>query len=431
MAVPHQVTNASTTVRPAPPLDADPERRTRVLIVDDDAMLRKATARVLESAGFQAEVAADGIAAADLLLQGGFDAVVTDINMPGTSGVDLLRTIRAYDMDLPVILVTGSPTVESAASAVELGAMLYLVKPVAPRELTSVVTRAVQKNRLAQTRREALRAFGDGSPEGEPSDRAALAASFDRALESIWIAFQPIVDLKKNTILGYEALVRSREPSLLSPLGLLRAAEQLGRLLELAHRIRKDTIHAFAQLPNKDALLFLNLHTSELLDGALYEAGSVLSDFAQRIVLEVTERGALDKLQDVSARASVLRFHGFRLAIDDLGAGYAGLTSLVSLEPEFVKLDMALVRGIDASPIRQHILRSIVDLAGKLKMQVVAEGVETASELRTIRLLGCHFAQGFFIGRPCEDFVPISGLKMGLTPGASAQAVRSADRKPR
>jgi EAL domain-containing protein (putative c-di-GMP-specific phosphodiesterase class I) len=90
----------------------------------------------------------------------------------------------------------------------------------------------------------------------------------------------------------------------------------------------------------------------------------------------------------------------------------------VSLEPEFVKLDMALIRGIDGSPIRQHIVRSIVDLCGKLQMQVVAEGVETAAEMRTVRLLGCHFAQGYFIGRPAEDFAPLSALKLGVTPAA-------------
>ena len=102
--------------------------------------------------------------------------------------------------------------------------------------------------------------------------------------------------------------------------------------------------------------------------------------------------------------ASVLRFHGYSLAVDDLGAGYAGLTSFVTLEPEIVKIDMSLVRGIDASRTRREIVASIVRLCEELDIRVVAEGIETPEELRIVHALGCQYAQGYHLGRPADLF---------------------------
>ncbi len=393
----------SPTLRPAsasrePSLDAG-----HVLIVEDDDALARAMQRYLQSAGYRAELASNGAAAADLVLRGAFDAVVSDINMPGATGLDLLRTIRAYDLDLPVILNTADPTIQSAAEAVEFGAIQYLVKPVEREVLVEVVARAVGLHRIARLKREALRLLGGDSEQ--PGDRAGLAARFDSALEGLHIAFQPIVDVKVGKIFGYEALMRSSEPSLPSPLDVIHAAERLDRIYEMGARVRELAVRSFAEVPQRDATLFINLHTSELLDASIYSDASPLHRYADRVILEVTERSAIEKIQDVRARTSVLRFHGFRLAIDDLGAGYAGLTSFVTLEPDIVKLDMTLVRGIDSSDMRQQLVRSVVDLCHRFQMVVVAEGVETARELAAVRHLGCDLVQGYYLGRPNRAFV--------------------------
>jgi len=388
-----------TTVRPAP-LVGPETGKPHVLVVEDDALLARALSRVLANAGFEVEVALDGVAATNVLLGARFDVVVSDINLPGTNGVDLLRTIRAYDLDLPVILCTGSPTVETAIEAVELGALQYLVKPVEKERLVAAVQRASDLHHMARLKREALRLSGDAADR--PGDRAGLSSRLDTAIDTLFVVFQPIVDLKKNVLFGYEALMRSREPSLPSPLDILRAAERLGRVYDVGRMVRRRVVASIEQSDDKTSTFFINLHTSELLDATLYEGSSRLTGIAERIVLEVTEREAIDKVEDVKARASVLRFHGFRLAIDDLGTGYAGLTSFVTLEPDIVKLDMSLIRGIDSSPIKQQLVRSVVDLCHQLKMRVVAEGIETQPELRTTRLLGCDFGQGFFIGSPDE-----------------------------
>jgi EAL domain-containing protein (putative c-di-GMP-specific phosphodiesterase class I)/ActR/RegA family two-component response regulator len=374
----------------------------RVLIIEDDPAVSRAFERAIRKIGFSVETTDDGASAAQLLFSTPFDAVISDINVPGATGVDVLRTIRSYSLDVPVLLVTGDPTLSTAIEAVELGALRYLVKPVDIAILQKEVMRAVQLYRLAQIKRQMLREAGRGAEE--PADLAGHASRFARALDQMWIAFQPIIDLKGSKLYGYEALLRSREPSLPGPLDVVAAAERLGKVLELGARVRERTAQALSNLKDDGVHVFVNLHPSELLDPSLYADGSSIMGIAPRVVLEVTERAALQKLHDLGERTSVLRFHGYRLAVDDLGAGYAGLSSFVALEPEFVKLDMSLVRGIDKSRIRQELLRSLVDLCAGLRIKIVGEGVETQSELDTLRELGCQLAQGYFLGRPAQLF---------------------------
>jgi EAL domain-containing protein (putative c-di-GMP-specific phosphodiesterase class I)/ActR/RegA family two-component response regulator len=402
----------SDTVRPGP-LSSDEAQLgagpARVLLVEDNEALAAALVRSLRKAGYVVEHAADGSDATKLLIEGGFEAVVTDLMLPGTSGMDLLRTIRAYDLDLPVLLMTGHPTMETAIDAVELGALQYLIKPVEIDALIKAVARATEYHRLARIKREAMRIAGLAS--SYPGDRAGLESRFKSALETARMAFQPIVDLKKNRVYGYEALLRSREPSMPSPVDVVRAADQLGRTAELGLRVRELAVQSFMRAGD-GVMLFLNIHTSDLLDPALFDAQSVLAPIASRVVLEVSEHSPIDRIKDARARASVLKFNGFRIAIDDLGAGYAGLTSFITLEPDIVKIDMALIRGIDASEVKQNLVRSIVELCGRLGMGVVAEGVETSAELHAVRMLGCAYAQGFFIGRPSDVFQPIDKLRV-------------------
>src|SRR5262249_1405072 len=125
-------------------------------------------------------------------------------------------------------------------------------------------------------------------------------------------------------------------------------------------------------------------------------------------VLEITERGALDEIDDVNKRIVRLREMGFRVAIDDLGAGYAGLSSIAVLEPDFVKLDMSLTRDLAASPLKRRLVSSMVEPGRDLRMCLVAEGVETTAELDVLRSLGCDLLQGYHFARPSPEFVKIA-----------------------
>ncbi len=184
---------------------------------------------------------------------------------------------------------------------------------------------------------------------------------------------------------------------------VLDAAERLTRLPELGRRIRSLAFEALGRAPG-DAALFINLHPQDLLDGRLYEDLSVLAD-ARSFVLELTERSSLEAVDDVQARVRRLRDLGCRIAIDDLGAGYAELASFVALEPEIVKLDMSLVRGADQSPLKRKLIHSLTSVCLDLGVLVVAEGIETEGERNALADLGCQLAQGYFFGRPEPEFV--------------------------
>src|SRR5207249_3176222 len=134
-----------------------------------------------------------------------------------------------------------------------------------------------------------------------------------------------------------------------------------------------------ARLP-VETMVYVNLHPRDLDDRALYAASEPLSKVASRCILEVSERASLDLVKDARARISDLRAMGYRIAMDDLGAGHAGLATFAHLEPDVVKLDMALVRGADKEPLRRKLIRSISDLCKELKMLVITEGVETVAE---------------------------------------------------
>jgi EAL domain-containing protein (putative c-di-GMP-specific phosphodiesterase class I) len=125
---------------------------------------------------------------------------------------------------------------------------------------------------------------------------------------------------------------------------------------------------------------------------------------AHRVVLEITERASLDNVKDVSSRVKKLKEIGFRIAIDDLGAGYAGLASFTQLDPEVVKIDMSLTRNIDTHHQKQSIVRSMKKLCDDLRVLMVVEGVETKAERDTLVSLGCDIFQGYLFAKPQPGF---------------------------
>jgi EAL domain-containing protein (putative c-di-GMP-specific phosphodiesterase class I) len=351
---------------------------------------------LLEQEGFDVLTAGDGAQALGLIAGGEFEAVLSDIVMPDVGGLELLRAVRERDLDLPVVLMTGNPDVNSAARAVDYGALRYLIKPVEPAELVDVAQTAVRLNRLARVKREVLMHLGlEGRLIG---DRAGLEANFGRALETLWMAFQPIFSAD-GTLWGSEALMRTSTPPLKQPLAMLEAALRLERMTELGRAVREH-VAAIFPLRGLPGPVSVNLHPQDLGDEQLYRADSPLSGMAREIILELTEQAPLVQIADVRARVRRLKELGFRIAIDDLGAGYAGLGCFVALEPDIVKLDLSLVRNLDREPMKRRLVRSLVEVCHDSSILVVAEGVETDEEHEALVDLGCDLLQGFCLARP-------------------------------
>lgn len=372
-----------------------------VLLVDDDEIVRVAYARVLKSKGHKVTTASDGGEAIRHVSSGPFDVIVSDVAMPSTDGLEFLRTVREHDLDVPVILITGGPELGQAMRAVEHGAFRYLPKPVEAGTLTDVVERAARLHLMAKLKRQALELVeSSGPPLG---DRASLEARFEKAMAGMWMAFQPIIDWKEKRIAGYEALLRTEESTLARPDHFITVAERLGRLRELSRQARAAVVARASEAP-EGVLLFVNLHASDLEDPELYEPQAPLAKIASRVILEITERASLDGVKDLRSSVAKLRHLGFRIAVDDLGAGYAGLTSYAQLEPEVVKIDMSLVRNIEDAPAKQRVVKSITRLCEEMGVITVAEGIETVKERDMVVGLGCQMLQGFLFARPERPF---------------------------
>lgn len=368
--------------------------RAAVLIVDDDDVFLKACVRMLEGWGLEAVACASVEAALGLVRERDFDVILSDINLPDASGIELLRGVRGHDKDVPVILMTGGPELETARLAVECGAQSYLIKPLSMGELKEAMERHIQSHRELRRQRRILAVSDQQAQETE-----ILRLKFRRALDGMWMAFQPIVSWSTKSVVAYEALLRTKDPILNVPAEILAVAEKLGEIHTLGHRTRGIIAEIMAEHPDLPGV-FVNLHVLDLLDEQLYSTTSPLYPFAARIHFEITERMAIEKVPDTHERIERLRKLGYRIAVDDLGEGYSGLNSFASLEPDAVKLDMSLIRGIEKTPTKRHLVRALASLCRELGTPLVAEGVETQAELDTLLELGADWLQGFLFARP-------------------------------
>ncbi|HEY1956458.1 MAG TPA: EAL domain-containing protein [Polyangiaceae bacterium] len=375
--------------------------RPRILVAEDDDLGRRLLQRIFASLPYDVTIVADGALAIEAFRDGGFDVVVSDVVMPKLDGIGLLRAIRELDLEVPVLLLTGAPDMPSAITAIELGAFGYVTKPFDIDHLRGLISRAVSLSKLARAKRDAMTALD--SDHARAGDRVGLDVVFGRAMRTLWMAYQPIVRVADRSLFGYEALMRTREPALPHPGAVLEAAERLGRVHKLGERVRTCAAEPI-EGAGASATLFVNLHASELADDMLLASDAPLSRIATRVVLEITERASLEDVDDVRGRVRALRDLGYRIAVDDLGAGYAGLTSFTLLEPEVVKLDMELVRGIDTHRTRRSIVMSMVTLCHEMGATVVAEGVETAAERDALVDLGCDLLQGYLFAKPAPPF---------------------------
>ena len=392
-----------------------------VLLVDDEPEAQRGFARVLRARGHEVTTASRGTEAMAKLSAGHFDVLVSDIAMPDMDGIQLLREVRRRDLLVPVILATGQPAVKTAAEAVEMGAFQYLIKPIRKDSLCQVVEHAVRMHRMARTKQEASELLGKSAALG--GDRAGLEASFDRTVESLWMAYQPIVDVRTRTLYAYESLLRSNEPALPHPGSVLDAAERLERLDVLGRAIRSKSASEVAKSPQVPRL-FVNLHVRDLLDPDLVNPDAPLSKIAKRVVLEITERSSLEDVRDARTRVAALREMGFRIAVDDMGAGYAGLSSFALLEPEVVKLDMSLIRDVHKNATKSKVVRSMIELSRGMGIEVVAEGVETADERDTLIELGCDLLQGYLFAKPGKPFPNVDWGDLSA-PGADPSRPRA------
>jgi len=234
------------------------------------------------------------------------------------------------------------------------------------------------------------------------------------------LVFQPVVDLVRGEVVGYEALARFGGAGLRTPGPYLAAAERTGRAAELEAHLLAQALAARAGVP---AGCFLAVNVSPVLLAdpvvtALLRAAGDLSG----LVLELTEHVPVDNLGALRKRIDALRDRGALLALDDTGAGWSGLRQVAELRPDIVKLDKSLVTDVDRDEVKQGLVELVGQFVSRLGSRLLVEGVERFEELDAVSRLGVPLAQGWLLGRPSIRW---SQLPAGV---AEALAVRTAHR---
>ena len=376
----------------------------RVLVIDDELAVLRVVGLLLERNGFSVDTASSAPEGLELLKTRRYHVVLSDIIMPELSGVEFLREMRRYDMDVPVILMTAGPTLDSALDAIAYGAQQYLLKPVEPDALVQSVGRAAALGELARLKRSALASAAKTGIEPMPfGDRATLEVILKRAFDSITVVFQPIVSVKNRTVLGYEAFMRCDEGLFANYAQLLAASERIGWRTTLARTLFHRIGESIGDLPEQ-ALLFVNMHPLDAQEGLILGPEAPLEPIAGSVVLDVSERCPSDHLLALAREAELIRGAGYRIAIDDLGTGPSGLAAFTRLSPAFAKLDRSLFIGLDRDPACAQVVRAMTALCKELNTPLIAEGVETVGERDALAAIGIDLMQGNIFSKPAKGF---------------------------
>jgi len=223
----------------------------------------------------------------------------------------------------------------------------------------------------------------------------------DRAFEFV---YQPIIRSKSLEVFGYEALCRPTHSSFASPADLVRAAERAGRIVDLGRVLREGAVGPMQELP-ETFHLFINLHPQELNDPKLVSLEPFLKPWVDRVVFEVTSSRAIVDHQRLKNTMQKLHAHGFKVALDDLSSGYMGLNSVAQLEPDFIKLNTAMLRGISDDERAFRLVKHFIEHCVDENIEVIAHGIESPEDEAIAVNLGCPLLlQGYYFGKGQPTF---------------------------
>ena len=382
----------------------------RIVIVDDDPFMLKLMTRMLDRLGCTQAVACEGGeagvrhmsapgAAADLLF--------LDINMPGLDGVEFIRRLVDLRYDGRVVLVSGENdrTLDSVRRLVEvhrLKSLGFLQKPLKFEAVQKLIDQLKPREPASTPDRTSQRPFE------VKQLRAAIREN------RVVCHFQPQVEVRTGAVVGAESLVRINDGSggLIYPDRFIQLAEENGLIGDLTQQVLITAMrqaHLWRRAGDR-LCVAINVSMSDLESLDFPDTVAALAVAAgiepQAVTLEVTESQVMNRLSTVLDVLTRLRLKRFRLSIDDFGTGHSSLAQLRALPFDELKIDRGFVHGAATDPTLRAICEATVRMAQQLRMQVVAEGVETAEDWQVLQALGCETAQGYLVARPMsgEDF---------------------------
>ena len=367
-----------------------------ILVVDDEPDALEMLKFRLDKEKFQVITASQGLEALERAAREQPSLILLDVLMPGLSGYEVCQRLKAREETkaIPIIMLTVKAETESKIEALNMGADDYITKPFAIKELVARIRVALRR----------------GGVKIKPDDQAKeeRLKELRRIIDErdVSCLFQPVVHFPSRSIFGYEALTRGPQGSdLADPTALFTLAEEAGLVFELERVCRDKILWAAKDLPPTQ-VLFLNLNPRLISDprsqeGNLFKSRQV---GVGEMVLEITERTAIKDFESFRKALERLKRLGIRVAIDDTGSGYSSLQAIAELKPEFLKLDISIVRDIDKDEVKQSLVETIIHLSRNMGGLAIGEGIERVEEYRTLSDLGVEYGQGYLFAHPAETF---------------------------
>jgi len=378
----------------------------KVLVVDDNQFSQTVVIKALRKIGVEnTATAADGRQALNHLETQPADIIVCDLNMPEMDGVEFLRHLAASGFDGGILLVSGEDkrildTAENLAAAHKLKVLGAVEKPVKSAVLADVLNRTIVDSK------------GGHKTPTEQVNEATLREGL--ANNELTVHYQPKVEVPSRSLLGAECLVRWPRPdgSMIWPDAFIPAAEEHGLIDAVTRTVFRSAVEQGGvwRAAGKELKIAVNISMDNLKDvdfpEFIVEHAEATGIGTKNVTLEVTES---QLMQDILTPLEILtrrRLKGIALSIDDFGTGFSSMEQLKRIPFTEMKIDRAFVNGAVNDPAALAILESSVDLAKKLDMSVVAEGVENQDDWDLVARLGVDLVQGYFVAKPmpAEEF---------------------------
>jgi EAL domain-containing protein (putative c-di-GMP-specific phosphodiesterase class I)/FixJ family two-component response regulator len=374
------------------------------LVVEDDDFQRRMVVAMLRSLGaIEVQEAGNGKQALEMLrsVHTPVDIVLCDMDMPEMDGMECLRHLGQENNSAAVIILSMLDrvllvSVEKMSEAYGVTLLGSVEKPITLVQLEALIFRYERRSSVQQQPHRAVRVFTI-----EEIRRGMRANQFEPY-------FQPKVDLKTGRLVGVETLARWIHPEygVITPYTFIPLLEKAKGMDELTFMMLEKSLVAYRSLQNKghSLVISINLSLTSLTDITLADqiTHRVLDAGVdpREIILEVTESAAMTNVAHALENLARLRMHGFGLSIDDYGTGYATMQQLMRIAFSELKIDQSFVKDIASNEALRIVVKSSIDMARKLRVKSVAEGVETQQDWDMLKTLSCDIAQGYFIAKP-------------------------------
>lgn len=367
--------------------------RKHVLLVDDEKSLTQMLCMLLETRGYHVDVAFSAEEALQKISPY-LDLIILDLILPDIHGFEVCRRLRANEKtrQIPIIMLSAQSLYEDRIQGLYLGADDFLPKPCEHEELIA--------------RMEVLmrRCSGSGKKENQRGDRIVceLRKILDQAL--IIPNFQPIYAFNPFRLYGLEVLTRPKVEGYLSnPEHFFNAALQYGLYTDIEILSWSMALAELKNIADNDLKIFLNC-SPYFIESSQFMRVRALVDknfiSAENVVLEITERSAISNFKLFFDHLHCYREYGFRIAIDDVGGGYASLQSIVETKPNIIKIDRQFIRALQAEPFKLSMVKLVVAFCKENNILSIAEGIEDQKDLSTVQELSVDAGQGYFLYRP-------------------------------